>query len=678
MSTDVVTFTTGETTIRYREQYVSEGLNKKLAVALPWGTYRGFRLAAKGSGDRLVTVAADATYSDHVAVYQDATGRSLTVRRTGGDFDIDLSSYSSVTVYVTIYAVYSVGSTTLTTIRVFTEAEWASATEKNEVIILGKVDVPASGTIAAADIRGEGRRMAWQHKTSEAVAWTQILRNTGFEWADITSTANWAAAYWRQQTSGAGNSSMGPDDTDPHSGDKHMVLNYVSGIIDFVLAQYTQGIPLVPGQRFRIKFFKKMVQAATAGTLDVVVSYTTLTGGTITSGVLATLDTTIDSAYEEFDQIFEVPSALGIVSLIGVVIAGSNMTFSGSGDAIRIDDFQMWVEASAEDPYLIHQMQGEPMAMALHLWGLGTGFNSMGAQPMFEVVGGSNKVRLVRNDLVDSAAAAPPDLEFTGGLELGTHLTNDSAQALTPRLNILAASSGTEDYTLISRCSSSLTSGLPCRVYRKAAGTLTGAYVVTHNAYWTSSGWNREALADSIKMTLDADGGMIVESHSGGSGTPWLDNAWDNQWYVDPDGQYMYMDDLVAQWKNTTTTSNPAYSSIPFSNGQYAKNIVKCWGHIETDGAGGFDNIEGFNFTPSYNGNNLRITFGAAMSVLRSAPVAQHMLNGTPNDRFCNIVSMTTTAFDVELWDVSSAASVNLSIVPNIIITFIQIGQQNS
>jgi hypothetical protein len=670
MSTDVVTFATSETTIRYREQYVSEGLNKKLAVAMPWGTYRGFKLVPEGATDRILTIEADPTYSDHVAVYQSSTGYSLTVRRTGGDFDIDLTGYSNVTIYVTIYVSYSVGATTTATIRTYTEAEFAVAPEKDEVIVLGKVDVPVSGIIAASEVSGNERRMAWQNKTSEQVAWMQILRNSGFEFADVTSTEPLAAMYWRQEAVG-GTATLGPDDTDPYSGDKHMVLNYTSGAINWNLTQYTQGIPLSEGQRFRIKFFKKMVQAATAGSFEVSVAYTTTSGGTIPSGALATLDTTLDASYEEFDQIFEVPSGSGVVSLFAVSISGTGMTFGSGGDAIRIDDVQVWLEASAENPYLTRDMQGEPMFMALHLTSPVASFGDIGDQPMLDVPGGNNAVRLVRSDLQDAAAAAPTSLEVTGGLsEVGSRMVHDASQALTSRFQGEVADSGVSQWTLLCDGYGPITTSR-IRLYIYAS---TNEVVETINASWNGSQWERDTGSYSSTMRRLQYGGVTEwRWHDSGSASPWT--TWDNSYEIDIPNWAVNVEDIRQRWLNTTAISNPLHTTAPWANTIYAKNIVKSWGYLVTDGAAGYTTTDGFNYAASFNGNDVRIDFQTAMANGTYAVAAT--IGGTTNPWVVQINNISTTGFDIAMYDAVVLSSINLQAVPATLF-FIQVGQQNT
>ena len=146
--TSMLPFADAEIKMRWREPYVTEGPNKKLAGVVPRGIYRGFSLGFHGS-NMLVRVSVDPDKGDHVAVYETDTGMttrySMRVELTGGDFTLDLTPWPSQLVYIAIYAEYSTLGTTAASLRVYTEAEYAGAAEKDELVILGTVQVPALG-----------------------------------------------------------------------------------------------------------------------------------------------------------------------------------------------------------------------------------------------------------------------------------------------------------------------------------------------------------------------------------------------------------------------------------------------------------------------------------------------------------------------------------------------------
>jgi len=352
VATDVTTFLSTETAVRYREPYASDALNRRAAVVTPWGVHRGFKLGVdSGVGDRTVNVEADSVTNDHVAVYQSATGHSLVVRRTTGDFLIDLSGYASVTVYVTVYVSYSLGATTSATIRVYTEAEFAVAPEASEAVVLGKVTVPASGAIAATAIWGHERRMAWMSRTSEQVAWVPLLRNSDFGWLNETvggDNNQFGALFWeKRKTSLFDTFAWIVSSTDPSVGTYHIAADYGSGTSSGYLRQYL-GVPVTPGQRLRVRFSKRVVLAAVTGTCQLEIQCTDDTGTDIALTAATTISIDIsatDSAYETFDEIREIPANATHLASVGVSVTG--VSFGAAGEAIRLDDIQAWLEASA-------------------------------------------------------------------------------------------------------------------------------------------------------------------------------------------------------------------------------------------------------------------------------------------------------------------------------------------
>ena len=118
MPSTLASFSDSEIRMRYREPFLTEGLDLKLAVNTPPGVYRGFRLATHASA-MTVSVVGDAAFSDHAAVYQAKTGHSLTIRRTGGTFALDLTAFASKTVIITIFCTYALGAATVGELRVY-------------------------------------------------------------------------------------------------------------------------------------------------------------------------------------------------------------------------------------------------------------------------------------------------------------------------------------------------------------------------------------------------------------------------------------------------------------------------------------------------------------------------------------------------------------------------------
>jgi hypothetical protein len=388
VSIDQLTFTADETTMRFRQPYTTEGLNKKLAVATPPGIYRGFRLRhdITSGKDRVAEVLSDPDFNDHVAVYQTETGFSLTVRRTGGDFDLDLSDYTSQRVIIAIFASYSLGSTTSSVLRTYTEAEFDAAAEKSELIVLGAVDVPAASTaVAAADVDSESRTEPWATRAPGTSAMQVVSNgnfNFGFDGVAGTSSdfIEYVIPYWVAQAGQA----TGPAVTaeweittaDAKFGSQSLSFSVVApgdfaAVPPFLEQPMLKGYPFYLGdtdgntsklQGVFGEFWLKRVQAADAGTLAPGIRRKATTGGSselssfadilIVDGTrvpAGTIDLTVtdgDWVKVEFVVSF---SALSLSTdgemLRGFALAvtSGDYTSAAVGSAFRIDGVRLWV-----------------------------------------------------------------------------------------------------------------------------------------------------------------------------------------------------------------------------------------------------------------------------------------------------------------------------------------------
>jgi hypothetical protein len=192
--TTVSSLSQADLKVRFKETYVSEGLNRKFTGVVPRGVYRGFKLIPNGT-DMTVTLEDDSDTSDHVAVYEDLNGRALTIHIQSGDIDIDLTASASTTVAIAIYVEYSINATTLGQIRTYEVSpadELTGATEEGELIILGTVIVPASGVIPVADITAQRRTSAGAEIAPEATSPLPLVANPHFNF-DIA--ANKASTF---------------------------------------------------------------------------------------------------------------------------------------------------------------------------------------------------------------------------------------------------------------------------------------------------------------------------------------------------------------------------------------------------------------------------------------------------------------------------------------------------
>lgn len=423
---DFISDGSSKVNMKWKEQYVSEGLNRKMAISVPWGVYRGFRLTTNGAA-LTVGIQADTSGLDHVAVYQTSGGFSLEIRRTGGDFSLDLSAYASQVVILALYATYLVGSATTAILRAYTQAEFDVAVEKDELVVLGRVTVPASGVIAADSITHDLRRMAWQKKAPESVTWAPIVRNGGFEWT-TTTTEEYGAAFWRKVTA-VGSTWMGSA-TDPHSG-KYCILFTYAGAAETGWLEQEVNIPVTAGQKIRVQLFKKMLQAATGGSLNLWLQYVDQTGTPIGSSPYP-IDTTVDASYEEIDKIFTVPISAVHLRRVGLYVDA--ITFAASSAAFRVDDFQVWVEPTAESPYLQNERKGDEILTGLRL--RDQEGNNTALEALLTMDKDSPATEGTLSVGTPRATGLPPVVEILGRLlNLGGGLRGTMADALKPRIS---------------------------------------------------------------------------------------------------------------------------------------------------------------------------------------------------------------------------------------------------
>ena len=199
MPTSLQTVAASNVKVRWKEPYASEGINKKMAVVVPAGIYRGLGLTTNAS-NRSVTVQADTTALDHVAVYLSSDGYATTIRDdASGDITLDLATDAGNTVVIALFVEYVIGSDTTAELRSYelTEYDGLAAAVRDELVVLGTVNVPASDIlIPAEDITLDRRTLAWEARGGDDIPWNLITRNSSFEVADTGATYSRAVDGW--------------------------------------------------------------------------------------------------------------------------------------------------------------------------------------------------------------------------------------------------------------------------------------------------------------------------------------------------------------------------------------------------------------------------------------------------------------------------------------------------
>lgn len=405
--------------MRWREPYVTEGLNKKSAGITPRGCYRGFRLAYNGA-PMLVSVLSDPVKGDHIVQYETDTGAAtrygLRVELTAGDFTIDLDNVAwyGLTVYVAIYAEYTTLATTAANIRVYTEAEYNGAVEKDELVILGKVNVPGViSIIPDADITGNERTLPWANQSSDARPWLPLLANPSFEQGGIWDGVQGdVVPDWLLNPMGSGgNMQWNVVNTDASVGANCLEVEANTTSSSGVYAASIFALSVLPAQRIRWKFSYKIVAAASTGSLTFNFVFNTgEPGGPSTVVVVSTVDlTAAPGSWVELEGVVEVPT--GTYVLNEVYFDCAPIQYSGTGIGFRLDGVQCWVERD--------EMQAAPLdakriaevrvgKLILHEAATLNPANS------WEVVGSYAGVTLQRTD--HDVTATQPELNLPGNL----------------------------------------------------------------------------------------------------------------------------------------------------------------------------------------------------------------------------------------------------------------------
>ena len=417
--------------MKWKEQYVSEGLNRKVAPSQPPGIYQGLRIIENTGSPRQVEIAPDVDTNFHVAVYQSTTGYSMTYWDMAGTsiiLDLTNIALSNEETVIGLEMDYTVGVDTTAVWMAFPIADWNAlpAARRDEIIVLGTVQVPSSmvANIVTADISIDRATYAWRNLSKGAIAWSQIVRNGDFEQADSGAATAW---YWSMAAiAGSGTGTTLIDVTDPQRNEKCIEFSTLTtGSVIFVALQNV-NIPVTPGQLGMVRYQKKNLVIPSSGTMDFNLVFADSTGSIGANTLLTTVDTTgVDGSYEEVVFVFEVP--VGVTELAQVGIGGGPTYASAPVDVLRIDDVSVWLETSGERNDLQHGVTGDVVANgSLTLALPGTGY-AEGAIASYNTVG--NKLTL-------------DDIATPGALALDIAGTVDSSGAMTSAAGGIVATTG--------------------------------------------------------------------------------------------------------------------------------------------------------------------------------------------------------------------------------------------
>lgn len=529
-------FASSEIALRFQETYVSEGLNRDVAAIVGPGVFRGFRVTPSATPLN-VSLEADSVSTDHSAAIRTANGYALTVKKTGGAFDVNLTTYTNKTVVLAIYGTYAVSSPTSAEIRAYEllpSDEFSGASERPNLIVLGVITVPSSGLIPLANISQKYRNEAWQGESEQLIPPKPLLQNGSFEFGATGSSFKYAAPPWIIATTG-GLSPWTVIDSSPGFSDlrdkKSLQLTYASGSgPSSSTAKQWVYAAVRPSSRVRARISTRAVQATTGGSLSLKLNWLDKDGASLSTSTVAIVTTPIESAYKSTDVYVAVPATAYFLE--SVVIDATSVTATVDAAALRVDDVQVWADTRKPDDVLWDNAVGYLMGKALILQGPGA-LAATGAA--FEAVDGAEPTVIGRrlDDILNDITNAPPHLNWHGRQTLGLGM-QDTMKARTTAYFTGTADSGANDLSLINEYRP-LTTGPAIRMYANKAGD----FVITLNcAIVDGAGsltWTKDVLsstASKLELNYSAiNGAMVYKRRRDGLSADWLDSSgWGPKW----------------------------------------------------------------------------------------------------------------------------------------------------
>jgi len=464
------------------------------------------------------------------------------VRRTGGDFAIDLASLVDAgekTWIIAIYAPYQVGFATTGVVRAYEldpSDEFTIAAEKGDLVVLGKVVIPAGSAapIPSGNITHDERTFAWSAVAAEALQWAPMLRNGSFEWSQEGSTFKHASAFWERDIS-VGTATWATNTSDPNTGARALEFDLTSGPVTGDVAQHV-NVPVYVGQLIKFKGFKKNLAASTGGAAEFFLEFLDAAGTGVVDVAIALSTAGADGAYVEVDTVVAVPAGASALARVGVRAVALN--YGAGGVKLQIDDMQCWLEVgSALTSDLFEQRSGSGQVTDLVLLDpTDLAFaGSLAALLKFDAATGTNGTLNVLNrdpanpgpavvlqDLtVSNDLGVTNDATIGQSATLGASLLGSVANADIARISVAASVFAGVEYTLISETIPSGEKG-----FRRYVSP-TGALVETVNAVWnnTTNLWAKDVNGESATRRDQNKEGFLERAQVPGTNS-WADSAW--------------------------------------------------------------------------------------------------------------------------------------------------------
>lgn len=258
--------------------------------------------------------------------------------------------------------------------------------------------------------------------------------------------------------------------------------------------------------------------------------------------------------------------------------------------------------------------------------------------------------RTVRWDL---SSATTRTHAFDGTLAPGGGLQTTAAEARLPRVAYVVPASGVSSKTLVSEAGRASTLGKG-RVFHATDPIAGGECTVyTFNAAWNGTNWVVDSALQFATQLVQGAAGFRLQTRT--NVAAWVDADWGSSANGELDlriGESSFPRRISARNSvlrlHTPTSSasadagNPTAGTLPYANTLYPKNIVKAWGQIRTNGAGGVNLQDAFGIASAgITGSSLDVTLSNAMTGTSYAVVA----TSSTSQSFVNVIKISASVF---------------------------------
>ena len=316
--------------IRWKETYVSEGLDRALA-SLGRGIVYGFTPMATGGYNLRLAKNTDRDLS--LAIWYDETDHLAVAYSETAQLNYDLTAFAGTTIYVGLTVDYTVGVETSGEIRAYTQLEYDAAPD---VLWLLCVDVPAGpGPLVESNFRKYPRDMIWQSVDDPSSEdWQQVIYDPGPFFPET----------WLQ-TNPTGNIAVGTD-ASVHSGIFSWKFRQTGAAAGTVTIYPGTIFRAMEGEGILFSIWKRMVNVNVAEmTVRLYVTYYNIAGAAIGSGFVL-LEEAGTVAWAQRKGQFRAP-ANSVYAIASIVATTTGATAS----EVYVQDLKVFVEKQRVSQY---------------------------------------------------------------------------------------------------------------------------------------------------------------------------------------------------------------------------------------------------------------------------------------------------------------------------------------